>query len=309
MSIRQSSIERQIDFPAQFNPVRRTGLIFHTVLFIGFLLSGGGSLLLALQSQQGSEIIQWIIVTVVLLAPTPFVAIRGLSLNQGKYNLDRDGLRIRWGLRGEDIPLPEVEWIRPADELGYKLRLPVFRWPGSLYGKRNTEGLGLVEFIASDTRGLLLIATPEKVYAISPEHSQRFLNAFLYAMELGSLARIRPATTLPTAFLSSILGDRTARWLILLGFVISLILFGLTILAIYNNAVLPLGYDPQGFPSPPGPSEQILLLPILASIVYAVDLLAGMFFFRRRDRLVSYSLWGAGILTSSILCIAVILLA
>ncbi len=296
--------------PAQFLPKRRTGLIFHAIITAVLAVTGGFSLFYALQSPSGSTIIGWYLAAIMLLLPVAFFVYRAYSLLQARYLLDRDGLRIRWGLRGEDIALPDVEWIRPANELGYSLRLPFVRFPGSVFGKRNTEGLGQVEFLASDDRNLLLIATPMKVYAISPEDSRQFINAFLRAMELGSLSPLVTATTLPTAFLKRVWADRAARLLIFLGIFFTVLLVVSTSGLVSSRAELPLGFDTDGNPFPPGPSEYLILLPVLGSMVFGFNLLAGMFFYRNTaTQPVSYLLWGAGILIPVLLLTAVILMA
>ncbi len=296
--------------PAQFLPIRRPGMVFHAVFTVILSLAGGFSLFYALQRPAGSAIIGWLLAAIALLLPVPFFFYRVYSLLQARYLLDRDGLRIRWGLRGEDISLPDVEWVRPANELGYSLRLPFLRWPGSIFGKRSTEGLGQVEFLASDMHSLLLIATPAKVYAISPEDSRQFLNTFLRAVELGSLSPLTPATTLPTAFLKRVWVDHAARLLVFLGIFFTVLLIISTSGLVSSREALPLGFDTDGNPFPPGPPEYLLLLPVLGSIVFGFNLVAGMFYYRSNaTQPISYLLWGAGILIPVLLLIAVILMA
>ena len=300
-----------MEFPARFIPPRRTGFLFHAILTVILASAGAGSLWYALQRTEGSIIIGWLLVSIFLLAPLPFLIYRGYALMQARYILDRDGLRVRWGLRSEDIPMPQVEWIRPANELGYRLRLPIFRWPGSLFGKRSTEGLGTVEFLASGQANLQLIATPKKVYAISPDDPRGFLNLFSRAVELGSLAPLSSASVRPAAFFKRIWSDRVARPLVFLGLGATGLLVLITSLLVSTNEQLPLGYNPQGQHFPPGPSQYMLLLPILGAIAYVIDLAGGMFFYRRgvENQLIAYLLWGMGFLTPALLTLAVLLMA
>lgn len=300
-----------MELPARFTPPRRIGLIFHALPAVLLSAAGGFSLWYALQRIERSNIVGLLLLSIVLLTPVPFLVYRAFALLRARYMLDRDGLRVRWGLRSEDIPMPQVEWIRSANELGYHLRLPYLRWPGAILGKRSTEGLGLVEFIASDASTLQLIATPEKVYAISPMEPRRFLNTFRRAVELGSLAPIPSASILPRAFLKRIWADKTARVLVFLGLASLGLLWLISSALVSSYSQLPLGYTPQGEPFPPGPSEFILLLPILGSIVFGADLLLGMFFYYRQGdtQRLAYLLWGTGILTPVLLILAVLLMA
>ena len=77
-----------------------------------FLGGGGGvAFWFSLRQSIGSNLILYLVLTVVMLAPTPLLMYRLYALIQASYTLERDGLRIRWGLRGEDIPLSQIEWI------------------------------------------------------------------------------------------------------------------------------------------------------------------------------------------------------
>jgi hypothetical protein len=294
-----------MELPAHFNPGRRNGVIFHSVAMFLLSLGGGLSLWYALQQEARSDIITFILVSLLLLAPLPFIVYRGYSLLQARYTLERDGLRLRWGLRAEDIPLPDVEWIRPADEMGYRLRMPLIRWPGAISGTRDVEGLGPVEFLASDSRTMLLVATPDKVYAISPADLNTFQRTFQRTMEMGSLSPLTSYSTRPVAFLQQVWFDRAARPLIFTGLLLTIILFAAVGMLIANRTTLPLGYNMEGQPLTPGPAEYILLLPILSGLIFVGDLFIGMFLYRRINlRPVAYVLWGGGVITPILLLVA-----
>ena len=291
-----------MEFLSLFNPPRRTGIIFHGILVAVLLVSGIFSIWFALNRAVEDDIVVWLLAGIILLAPVILFVYRAYSLLQARYLLDRDGLRIRWGLRSEDISMTDIEWIRPASELGYKLHLPFPRWPGSLYGRRETEGLGTVEFIASDDKNLLLIASSKKVYAISPVETSRFLNSFRRAIELGSLTPLSSSTTLPMAYFKRIWVDKNARRLVFAGALAVGILAVAASVSVSAQTELSIGFDPSGQPFPPGPSQYLLLLPILGTMVYVFDLLYGMLLYRRKEsQIMAYFLWGTSILTSILL--------
>ncbi len=87
-------------------------------------------------------------------APIPFFAYRAYALLRADYYIDRDSLAMLWGLRVEDIPLTDIEWVRPASDLTSPLLLPRFRLPGAVLGTRRHPDLGRIEFIASSSRNL-----------------------------------------------------------------------------------------------------------------------------------------------------------
>ncbi len=298
-------MENQTVFP----PNRRLGLIFHAAAAL--ILLGAAALVFfqVYQREVGQVFITGILLAVILVSPLPILVYRGYALAQASYALDRDGLRIRWGLRAEDIPLPQIEWVRPADELGFRLPLPFLQWPGAVVGWRKVEGLGPVEFIASDVRNLLLVATPEKVYAISPADERSFVRTYRRIIELGSLTPIPSRSVLPAAFLERVWHDHLARYMIIAGMGLTMLLLVVSVLLIPAHATVFLGYDAAGLPLEPVSSERLLLLPLLGGVEYVVSLLVGLYFYRLNEqRLAAYLVWGSSILLPLLLLLAAIMI-
>ena len=292
-----------------FLPPRRRGLIVHSLIGV-FLLGGSiSSFWLAFQELVGSYFVLLLLLALIFTAPIPLVIYRGYALTQARYTVERDGLRLRWGLRAEDIPLPDVEWIRPVEELGFRLPLPHFYLPGAILGVRNIQDLGPVEFMSSELATMLLIATPKKIYAISPENLKGFVRTFQRTTELGSLAPLPSHSTQPAAYLLQIWSDRAARYMILFGLFLTLALFVVDSLLIPTRSSISLGFDVNNQPLPPGPPEQLLLLPVLASFAFLIDIVAGIYFYRRLEqRPVSYVLLASSSLTPILLMIATLFL-
>jgi hypothetical protein len=292
-----------------FKPARRKGLIFQISAGVLLAVLDGAAFWVAAQQAEGAYFVLLLLLCLGLLAPLLLVVYRIYSLVQARYMLERDGLRLRWGLRAEDIPLPDVEWVRPASELAYPLKLPLLNAPGAILGTLTVPDLGPVEFMASDISRMLLVATPTKVYAISPSDPLDFLSTFQRVIELGSLAPIRPTTTLPAAYLQSVWDDRAARILGLTSFLLTVALFVVVSLAIPNHAPISLGWQPNGLPLKAGPSERLLLLPVLAGFSFILDLILGLFFYRHpTQRPAAFLLWAGGVITPILFLVAVALL-
>jgi hypothetical protein len=295
-----------MNIPARFSPARRSGLIFHGGVILLLVGIGGTAFWLAVQQDVGAYFLLWMLFSGMLLIFVPWLLYRAYALLQARYILEREGLRIRWGLRAEDLPLPAIEWIRPANEMGFELPLPRFSWIGAILGKKYIEGLGEVEFMASDTANMLIIATPQRVYAISPDDPALFLRTFQRTMELGSPSPLESYTAVPTVFFNQVWSDQAARYLLLCGFFLAIILFVVVALLIPARSQVSLGFDLQGLPQPPGPSERLLLLPILAGFTFIMDFLTGLFWYRLPARRpAAYLLWVGGILTPIFLLAAV----
>lgn len=292
-----------IDIPARFPPVQRGGIIFHLAAILVTGVSSGFSLYYALQQQSTGNILFLLLAALILFIPLPLLSYRAYALMRAYYLVERDGLRFHWGLRTEVIPLPEIEWIRPAE--GTHIHLPLVRWPGSILGARHVEGLGKVEFFASNAANLLLVATPERIFAISPQDPRGFLRTFTRTNEMGSLTPLTASSDIPATFLKQIWSDWVVRILILVSLLLNLILFVVVSLLISNQATAPLGFEGSGLPRSPGPAEHLLLFPVLSAFIFVFDLLGGMFFYRQsRYRPIAYMLWLGGAVTSMALVIA-----
>lgn len=291
--------------PETFLPLRARGLMFH-ILVVVFLLAGcAGCLILSIQQEEGGLFSLFLIFSLVFFAPVPVFVYRAYALYNAYYQLSRDGLRIRWGLRSEDIPLPEIEWVRPASELGYRLPLPRITWPGAIRGTRQVPELGPVEFLASNTGTLMVVATREKVYAISPDDPRGFLRAFQYAIEMGTLNPLKAASARPAAYARRVWDDRPARIALIAGLILTLILFIQVSLIIPGRESVSLGFDAQGFPQQPVPARQLMLLPVLGVFAYVFDLVGGMYFYRRPEhKPVAFLLWISSAFTPLILILA-----
>ena len=199
----------------RFLPPRRRGVIIHAVAGSLLLLSSATLFFLALQEQFGTYFVVFLLASLLLLIPLTMVLYRGYALLRAYYDLERDGLHLRWGLRSEDIPLANIDWVRPASDLVEELPQRLLAYPGAILGLVNAPGLGRVEYLASEDDDLVLVCTPGKTYALSPTEPEAFISAFQHAFELGSLAELAPVSVQPAAYLRRVWDTAAARWLVL----------------------------------------------------------------------------------------------
>jgi hypothetical protein len=284
-----------------FLPPRQNGLVVHVAL--SSLLLGGSAFAFwsAVRIGEGGYFVLLMMLGLALLPPAVLAVYRGYALLRAAYFLERNGLRIRWGLRLEDIPLNEIDWVRPAGEV----RLPFAALPGAVLGSQHQAELGEVEFLASDARRLLLVGTVRGVFAVSPADPRAFMRTFQRVMEMGSLDALTPFSARPAMFLRTVWKDRAARWLMLAGLGSTLVLFALASLAIPQREGISLGFDRYGMPHEPIPAVQLLLLPVLAALIWGMDVLLGLYLYRNpQNRPVAYLLWAGCALTPLLLLIA-----
>ena len=292
-----------------FNPPRNPGLLMHIILFLG-LAAGIIILMIRIFSQPvGWTLVLYLLGSLILIAMLPLIAYRGYALLHASYTIERDGLRVRWGLRSEDVPLTEVLWVREATDLVVPLRLPRFSMPGAILGNSRHDELGKMEFIASDAKSLVIVSAFNKTLILSPEDAGDFTHRFQRVIEMGSLAPISPHTAVPAAFFGQVFKDRLGRILVPAGAALAILLLLFTSVLIPFRDVVSLGYDRAGLPLEPVPSSRLLLLPVIGLVLNMADLIGGFYSYRRPEtRVIAYFLWAAGMLTSLLLLVAVLLL-
>jgi hypothetical protein len=292
-----------------FPPGKRFGLIVHGVFII--ILAGASiwSLLNLINAQLGPTFVIYILIGLMAFAPIPFFAYRAYALLRADYYIDRDSLAILWGLRVEDIPLSDIEWIRPASDLAQPLSLPRLRLPGAVLGTRRHVDLGLVEFIASDSRKLILIATSKRVFAISPKEMVSLVRTFARATELGSLMPAEAKSVYPSFIITQAWGSPLARFLWVSGLILNIGLVVWVSILIPSLAQIPLGFDSLGTPNPPTSSARLLLLPFVSSVLFAIGLFAGLYFYRwQEQRPLAFILWISSTLSAVLFLMAVLFL-
>jgi hypothetical protein len=277
-----------------FKPARRRGLIVWTGLLLLNLSLVAWLVIQALTQTVSGFFILLIIAAVVIFLPVPLILYRLLSLIRGKYTIDRDGLHIEWGLRTEDIPMHEIEWARPIQEAAFEILLPPMAFPGNVLGSRVHRDLGLIEFIASETQNLLLVATTHKIFTISPQNNTAFLNALRRNAEMGTISPIESQSSKADFLVGSLLANRVARTWILMGAILSAGLLVLTAFIIPTRDTIPLGFNPLSRAMETAPANRLLLLPILSLLTFVVDLGMGAYFFRKKGyRVASYLIFAS----------------
>ena len=221
--------------------------------------------------------------------PLPVIGYRLYGLLRSSYSLHSGSVRLVWGLRFEEIPLDEITWVRTERELGYRLPLPLFSWPGAVLGVRRAPRKGRVEFMASRRRGLILIETNRRAFAISPEDPGAFLHALQRISEVGTLDPVRGESVRPAALVESLWESRLARSLAAATLIAAA---GFTLWLVFAVDPQPDRAYPLGETGRVVNGSQLLLLPVLNGLFFLMDVLLGLFFFRREEtRPLAYLLW------------------
>jgi hypothetical protein len=248
-------------------------------------------------------------VGLIAFAPIPFFGYRAYALYKADYYIDRDSLAIVWGLRVEDIPLTDIEWVRPASDLTSPLILPRFRLPGAVLGTRRHPDLGLVEFIASNTRNIILIATSKRVFAISPKDAASLVRTFARATEMGSISPAAPVSVYPSFIVTQAWQTPIARFLWVSGLILNIGLIVWVGILIPSLNQIPFGFDAFGAPNDPTASSRLILLPLLSMLLFIGGLIAGLYYYRwDKTRPLAVIVWVSSAISALLFLMAVLFL-
>ena len=271
-----------MDQKREHRPSIQRGAIIHLVILLILLAASGYLLWLALFQQTQGIFILYLIASILVFLPFPFFLYRLISLLRAKYTLSRDGVSIQWGLRTEDIPITEIEWIRLPDDLAIKLPLPRIIFPGAVVGTRKHRDLGIIEYIASDLNQLILIATKDRIFAISPRNIKAFEDDFHRSAEMGSITPIKKQSSQPQFIVASLMSDKAVRAFLLSSAFLSLLLLVAVSFITPIRATVPLGLEAVGIDREESSSERLILLPLLSLFIFFVDFGFGSYLFRKK---------------------------
>ncbi|MGB9673262.1 MAG: PH domain-containing protein [Anaerolineales bacterium] len=300
-----------------FAPAWRNGLVFLGILFVIFLAGSGLSFYLMLQSPINGLFFVYLLLGLIGFALTIWMLYRWLALRNAFYVIERNGIRLHWGLRVEEIPMSSIRWVRSVQEVQQILKRhlpqPFASLPGAILGQRRLADGNLLDYLASDINHMILIATDERVFVISPSKQQEFIFTMQRIMELGSISPWQRRSQYPTIIINQVWQNRWARWLLISGLLISLGLLAWVSLLIPQLPEIYLTISAEE----PSPSTYLLLLPLLNVFFFLLNTILGIYFYRRgvisenipptsndmlgsinSDKIYAYLLWGTSLVTS-----------
>jgi hypothetical protein len=290
-----------------FPPPKRRGLIIHGVVILALTALAVAGFVTLTRAEVGPVFLVSLLAALATFTPIPFFVYRAYALFQADYHLDRDSLNIKWGLRIEDIPLTDIEFIRSADDLIVPLKLPALPLPGGLLGMRRHPDLGVVEFLAADAKKLLLVATAKRVFVISPDDPAALTQTFARATELGSLTPVEPKSVYPSFIVTQAWSSNLARYFWLTTLLLNIGLFVWVSLLIPSTRRVALAPPSAGGVVETMPSSQLIILPLASLLLSVAGWTAGLYFYRwEKERVLAFVVWGSNMVMSLFFLIAVL---
>lgn len=283
--------------------------------FLGLAI--GAALILSLVSVIGWSVFQmgsgdlsiwltlWVLLPLISLPIIILLIYRLYGLLTARYTIDRDGLRLRWGLAYDDIPIHQLARVDRAEVLGLDEFPPLgLWWPGLIVGRRHVEHLGEVEYFSTrGPAGMVIVQTEDRFLAISPQDVDGFLQAVMDSLRLGALNTREGTMTRPTFALARLGSDRKAVLLVVLGGLLPLVLFGyLLLIAAGISEQVAFGFDARGVVDTLAPAGRLLLLPMIGGASWFLNLFFGLWMYRTTaNRPLAYVLWVGVILIGGLL--------
>jgi len=274
-------------------------MIIHGATVLLLAAIGTVGLWRASLAESGPTFLVYLFVAILTIGFTPTLVYRMYALQRARYILARDGISIYWGLRREEIPINQVNWVGSADQNKMTLSKPFLRLPGAVLGMHTQADGKPVEFLAARDTKLVMIVTPDRIFAISPADESEFLRTYRRLSEFGSLAPIQSKSDYPTFLLTRSWADRPARVLIITSAILALVLILWVSLSIPGHPMTALRLNADGSPVELVPGIRLLLLPVINTFFFIADLLLGLFFYSRADtHSLGYLMWASSALTS-----------
>lgn len=276
--------------------------IFILVILVVFLFSR------ATQVDLGLPFLMFLFSALLLAVPIPLFVSRLIAFQRSSYTIEREGIRLQWGNRIEDIPISDVLWVRSAEDLTVSLTLPWPRWPGGIVGITKHVDAGTVEFMASNKNEMVLIGTENKVIAISPENGKLFISTYHRITEMGSISPMKAFSAYPTFLFGTIWKLPSAKIFFVISIILGLGLFLWVGVAVPNRDEIFLGFTSQGYPLGPIQANQLYLLPSLNIILQATAFFLSTHFHRINPKHpLTYILWMSSTVMSVLFYFAIYL--
>lgn len=222
-----------------------------------------------------------------------------------RYLLDRNGLTIVWAATRRIIPMRHITQVVWGERVEEEMEIRGGSWPGCYVGYGDLSGIGETFFCA--TRPLLdqlLLVTPTRAYAISPDD----LNSFLADLELrhllGPLKSLTEETCRARWMTLPVWTDRAAHLFLALGAVVNAALFAYVCWRYPTlPSLLPLHFDALGHPDRIGLRAEVFSLPAIGLVTLVANSALGLFL-HERERLAATLLFAAALVAQILLGVA-----
>lgn len=213
-----------------------------------------------------------------------------------EYWLDRNTLTVRWANMRHTVPLPSIIRITEAPALNVGRTAP-WSWPAPFVRSWRDDAGDLIDLYATRpaAEGLLIESTAG-LLLLTPADAPGFLAALQERYAMGPAVDV-PASRSRQSWLDRRLPtDRTGGWLLGIGLLGVLILFGVLMIGFPNLPdVLTVRYNSEGLPEEISRKVVLFRLPVIGALAWFINGVLGLWAMARRQRMGAYMLWSGAI--------------
>ncbi len=239
--------------------------------------------------------------------PIPILVYRLYSLIRANYSLDRDQLTLTWGLRVEQIPVSDIEWVRPLTAMASPSHCRSSVCRARCLACAATRTLARWSSWPRMRNPCCWWPPPGRFLPFHPQDPAKFLQDIQHAIEMGSLTPAVPKSVYPSFVVAQAWDSLAARYLWLAGFFANIGLLAWVSLMAPSLEHISLGFLPSGAARPPLQGSPCILLPIVSIFFLPGGWVTGLLIYRREDRRpMAYILWASGVVSSLLFLLAVL---
>lgn len=198
------------------------------------------------------------------------------------YEMDRNGVYVRWLGNRAVIPLSQIERV-DIGAAGARMPWRPVQGIGYYWGQGRTAGGQQMHlFSTRSPQKALLIKTSGDAYAISPREQDAFVQDLEQRRKLGVVKPLTSRIETGRIFSYAFWNDPLVRWTLLLAFGLNLLLLG-WLAAQYPDlaATIEMRFNAAGQVAELRPRHQVLFLPLAALLLSLLNTGIGMTLYRR----------------------------
>ncbi len=236
----------------------------------------------------------WLLASLLILVYVGYRTVGAFTL---EYWVDRDAVTLVWGPTRQIVPVGQIQRVLVSAAEHRITPSRPWHWPCPDRRRANCDGLGVVN--SYSTRPMdqqLILVTATESYGISPGDPGAFQKALQERYALGVARPLQAELRRPPVWTWPLWRDRTALVLIGAGLLGMLLMFGALCFRFpVLSSDLPLHCDASGIADRIVPKSGLFILPIICLVAWVVDLVAGIWLYRRVQEGAAYLLWGGAV--------------
>ena len=251
------------------------------------------SLVLAIALPKSLLTFGLILLALGMAAFVAWAAYHTYALKHTSYAVDRNSFVIRWGPIREIIPMGDVQRVIAGSDIAHDLRLVRLPLPGWWIGRGSHPALGKIHFFGTAPLDKqIILVTLSAAYAVSPDDTEAFVDAFRVRFQMGPTQAVRAARLYPPALDWPIWKSPVTLALIAVPILLNLIAFGLSFAAFPGlSDQIVLHFDAAGAADRFGGPIQVFGPALIGLVLLLVNFAIGLISYPR-DRLAAYLAWG-----------------